>query len=88
LAETVRVTPFARTNGPIVKPPVFGAIVVLAVITVFVVRIELLDVVIYEPDGTVIALFDTAVITPFWSKVIDGIDVVLPTVVEVTLLAT
>jgi len=32
--------------------------------------------------------FDADVITPFWSKVIDGIDVVLPTVVEVTLLAT
>jgi hypothetical protein len=32
--------------------------------------------------------FDTPVITPFWSKVNDGIDVVLPTVVEVTLLAT
>ncbi len=35
-----------------------------------------------------IAVFDADVITPFWSKVNDGIDVVLPTVVEVTLLAT
>jgi hypothetical protein len=33
-------------------------------------------------------LFDTAEITPFWSNVIDGIDVVLPTVVEVIVPAT
>jgi hypothetical protein len=40
------------------------------------------------PAGNTIALFDADVITPFWSKVNDGIDDVLPTVVEVTLLAT
>jgi hypothetical protein len=67
---------------------VFGAIVTLPVIEVFVVRIPLLEPVRYAPDGTEITLFDTAEITPFWSNVIDGIDVELPTVVEVTVPAT
>jgi len=64
---------------------VFGAIVTLAVIEVFVVRIELFEPVRYDVDN---GTFDTAEITPFWSKVIDGIDDELPTVLEVTLLAT
>ena len=84
MAETVRVIPFARTNGPIVKPPVFGAIVVLAVITVFVVRIELLDVVIYEPDGIDTATFEAPVIRPSAPTVIAGMLEALPYVPAVT----
>jgi hypothetical protein len=76
------------TAGPIVSPPVFGAIVTLPVIEVFVVNIALFEPVMYEAVGTEIVLFDTAEITPFWSNVIDGIDVELPTVVEVIVPAT